>query len=213
MRPAIILLDEPLSNLDARLRSDIREELAELHRRLGTTMVYVTHDQEDALALSSRIALIDRGRIQQVGSPIDIYSFPQSPFTAKFIGDANLLPCSLIANSSGDTHSVRLTTAAAPEFQIVHTGQRSGAAGDGFLCVRPEEVVVSEATGAPDTYLRAVVSRVTYHGARYTLELRIDESLSVRASVRGHEVPGPLHEGQQVAVSWTEGSAVFIPAE
>ena len=99
--PRLLLLDEPLSNLDAQLRDDMRGELKRLQSKIGITTVYVTHDQSEALALSDRIAVIDRGHITQIGSPQDIYFRPVNPFVARFVGATNLLPGRLIGTANG----------------------------------------------------------------------------------------------------------------
>jgi iron(III) transport system ATP-binding protein len=99
--PGLLLLDEPLSNLDAQLRDDMRGELKRLQSKIGITTVYVTHDQSEALALSDRIAVIDRGRISQIGSPQDIYFRPANPFVARFVGATNLLPGRLLGMAEG----------------------------------------------------------------------------------------------------------------
>jgi len=92
MKPKVLLFDEPLSNLDAKLRKRVRGEIRLLQQRLGITSIYVTHDQSEALALSDVIVVMNRGRIEQIGSPVDLYSRPASDFVADFIGEANLLP-------------------------------------------------------------------------------------------------------------------------
>ena len=100
LRPRLFLLDEPFSGLDPPLRASTRAELAELRRKLGATMILVTHDQAEALALGDRVAVIDRGRVVQVGPPLDLYDRPASRFVARFVGQPpmNLLPC-LIART------------------------------------------------------------------------------------------------------------------
>src|SRR5438552_4223166 len=99
--PRLLLLDEPLSNLDAQLRDEMRGELKRLQSKIGITTVYVTHDQSEALALSDRIAVIDQGRITQIGSPHDIYFRPANPFVARFVGATNLLAGRLIGSANG----------------------------------------------------------------------------------------------------------------
>src|SRR3954452_20010187 len=99
--PRLLLLDEPLSNLDAQLRDEMRSELKRLQSKIGITTVYVTHDQSEALALSDRIAVIDRGHITQIGTPHDIYFRPANPFVARFVGATNLLGGRLIATADG----------------------------------------------------------------------------------------------------------------
>jgi ABC-type Fe3+/spermidine/putrescine transport system ATPase subunit len=95
-RPAVLLLDEPLGALDLKLRKRLQVELAQIHRDVGTVFVYVTHDQEEALALSDRIAVMRDGRIEQVGTPEEIYRRPRSRFVAEFIGESNLFPAALV---------------------------------------------------------------------------------------------------------------------
>src|SRR5438270_349323 len=102
--PRLLLLDEPLSNLDAQLRDEMRKRLKRLQSKIGVTTVYVTHDQSEALALSDRIAVIDRGHITQIGSPHDIYFRPVNPFVARFVGATNLLTGRLAASTNGRGH-------------------------------------------------------------------------------------------------------------
>lgn len=97
----VLLLDEPLSNLDAKLRVHMRTELHELHRRVGITIIFVTHDQEEALSLSTKIAVMNEGRLVEVGEPIEIYRHPQTKFTAEFVGACNLVPGKIISRSKG----------------------------------------------------------------------------------------------------------------
>ncbi|TDL78272.1 ABC transporter ATP-binding protein [Palleronia sediminis] len=107
LEPQVLLLDEPLSNLDARLRRRVRTEIRDLQQRLGFTAVYVTHDQEEALAVSDRIVVMREGRIAQQGSPRELYEAPASEFIADFIGEANVLPCEVLSIEGGDA-SVRV---------------------------------------------------------------------------------------------------------
>ncbi|WP_152047339.1 ABC transporter ATP-binding protein [Aureimonas psammosilenae] len=101
LEPQVLLLDEPLSNLDTRLRRHVRTEIRELQQRLGFTAVYVTHDQEEALAVSDRIVVMKDGEIAQAGSPRDLYETPASSFIADFIGEANVVPCEVVRDSDG----------------------------------------------------------------------------------------------------------------
>ncbi len=101
LNPDVLLLDEPLSNLDAKIRIQVRAEIRKLQRELGITTIYVTHDQEEALTLSDRIAVIDHGKVKQIGSPRDLYAKPQNPFVADFIGINNLIPGKVIEIQEG----------------------------------------------------------------------------------------------------------------
>ena len=156
--PQVLLLDEPLSNLDARLREDMQVELIEIHKRLKLTTIFVTHDQEEALSLSDRIILLNAGRIEQEGTPLDIYSDPATEFASNFLGSANLLP----ADATGEA------------FATLADGQRVALAepvtGKLTLVLRQEDLAVSAADAAG---LRAMVRTRVYLGARirYVLEL------------------------------------------
>lgn len=101
LNPEIIVLDEPLSNLDAKLRKSLRQELKRIQKVSGTTMIYVTHDQEEALTLSDRIAVFNNGYVEQIGKPREIYDHPQSEFVANFIGDMNQVPVQLLQMGRG----------------------------------------------------------------------------------------------------------------
>lgn len=221
MQPTIILLDEPLSNLDARLRAEIRHELAELHRNLGTTMVYVTHDQEDALSLSSRLAIMNRGTIEQVATPQEVYRDPATPFCARFIGDANLLPCSVVSRNT--EASVQVTLSAAPGLMFdarVRAGHPREMS-TGFLCVRPSALsvrMVSAGTPLDHQSLKAQVLRSSYKGREYDVEVVTQEEIRLRGSFKPPEgacfdVSSALRPGTQVIVSWPVGAGSFVAAE
>jgi putative spermidine/putrescine transport system ATP-binding protein len=226
LQPAIILLDEPLSNLDARLRVEIRQELSELHRTLGTTTIYVTHDQEDALALSSRIAVMHSGTIQQVGAPREIFEHPRSVFTARFIGDANLLPCT-VHSTRGDTTTVELDDLRGRTIEVQSGGVLLQVASPCFLCLRPHALHITPVTagavtggavtggavtgGAGSQDLRARIERVTYKGANYQVELRLGAATTLSAFVStGAEA---LREGDEVVLTWSQEAGVLVPHE
>jgi iron(III) transport system ATP-binding protein len=152
-QPDVILFDEPLSNVDAKLRRRVREEIRSLQRRFGLTAVYVTHDQEEALAVSDRIVVMDRGRIAQVGTPADLYDRPASAFIADFIGDANLIRGTVAAGVL-EAGTLRLP---AP-----------GPDGPATLSIRPERVGLSPGADG------AVIS-ATYLGSRMEYLVRVGE--------------------------------------
>ena len=141
----VFLFDEPLSNLDAKLRLETRAELARLHRRLAATMVYVTHDQEEALTLGTRVAVMNEGRVEQVGPPLEVYRRPETLFVATFVGSPamNLLPADLLPSLSR---------------------------GDGTLGIRPHDIAVV-APGAGDS--DALVDVVEPRGSELLLYLRL----------------------------------------
>jgi multiple sugar transport system ATP-binding protein len=162
-------MDEPLSNLDARLRTQMREELSALHRRLGATFVYVTHDQIEAMTMSDRIALMEGGRILQVGTPAELYERPASLAVASFIGTPaiNLLPAEI--NAAGRVHAFgRALDLAA------HSGQH----GTATLGLRPEDLHVVR-DGIP-----ARVLRTEMHGADRYLTLQVEASTPTTLTLR-----------------------------
>ena len=135
-RPSVLLLDEPLGALDLKLRKDMQLELKSLQRKLGITFVYVTHDQEEAMTMSDRIAVFNQGRIEQLGMPEEIYERPQTSFVADFIGSANVLSAKIIGAEAG---RLRLKVEDALEFEI----PGAGTVGDLMkLAVRPERIAV-----------------------------------------------------------------------
>src|SRR4051812_2049278 len=142
MEPALLLLDEPLSNLDAKLRQHLRFELKRLQRELKITTVYVTHDQSEALALSHEIAVMSEGRIQQIGTPRDIYERPKNGFVADFVGSTNFLDGSVLGPDGADDH-YRVRTEIG---DVTVQGHEDFAAADKVLVsVRPEDVILTEA--------------------------------------------------------------------
>ncbi len=144
-RPRLFLMDEPISNLDAKLRGEMRAEIKWRHRQLGTTTLYVTHDQIEAMSMADRVAVLDEGRIQQVGTPMDIYNSPANLFVAGFVGNPsmNLLPCDLLAD--GDRLFGRLTSSVQFEITdatVVHRLTELTKDAGVVLGVRPEDVVL-----------------------------------------------------------------------
>ncbi len=160
-RPAVLLLDEPLSALDARLRQAMQLELKRLQRRLGTTFVFVTHDQDEALTMSDRIALIHRGRIEQLGDVHAIYHRPATRFVAEFIGQANLLTADLAGNENG---IARIRLAVGLELRL-----RPGAWPEGAtrasVSIRPEKIHLSTTPLSGENVFEARVDEEVFQGA------------------------------------------------
>jgi iron(III) transport system ATP-binding protein len=160
VRPRVLLLDEPLSNLDARLRDEMREEVRRLHRETGLTMVYVTHDQKEALALADRLAVMDRGRLVQVGGPAEVYDRPANRFVAGFLGDSNFVPGTI---RSADGASCVVDTALG---QLVGVAPEDRPAeGKAVVCsLRPEALaLVAGPEGGPN-HIGATVEQVAFLG-------------------------------------------------
>ncbi len=166
LEPQVLLFDEPLSNLDAKLRRRMREEIRDLQQQLLLTSVYVTHDQEEALAVSDKIIVMNKGRIAQEGTPTDLYERPADSFVADFIGGANLIPCEIVRREDQRT-VVRFGNM---ELQVASPPIKSDS---GHLVVRSAAVALTPADGAKgDSALPATVRKATYLGSHweYTLE-------------------------------------------
>ena len=137
IEPGVLLMDEPLSNLDAKLRVQMRTTIKKLQRRLGITTVYVTHDQEEALAISDRIAVMNQGNIMQIGTPEEIYRKPANPFVANFIGVSNFIDCQ--AKDAGGKGRISL-----PGNYVMEIPMRKEYSGDAILSARPEQLFFDE---------------------------------------------------------------------
>ncbi|MEM7446602.1 MAG: sn-glycerol-3-phosphate ABC transporter ATP-binding protein UgpC [Pseudomonadota bacterium] len=177
--PKVFLFDEPLSNLDAALRNEMRIELAELHARLGTTMVYVTHDQVEAMTMSDRIALLNAGQIEQVGTPTDLYHHPATRFVAEFIGRPAMNM--LIGNATSIGDNAITVIVEDQEFQVpVDPGTSPPQPGEAVtLGVRPESVLPAEMG------IRAEVQMVEYLGGVSVIHARTQSGQRLAASVPG----------------------------
>ena len=200
LRPKLLLMDEPLSNLDARLRAEIRDELRVLHAHLGITIVYVTHDQEDALSLASSVALLREGQIEQVGSPVDMYRRPLTPFSATFLGDANLLPVTV---SSGPTVTLRGQQA----HSLPYVGPQTRA-GEALLCIRPEFVQVRQESDGGCLTGRVVAS--TFLGASHDLHVEVGAGVNVRAKLSSTGALAQPTVGTTVCLSWAPEDAALL---
>jgi iron(III) transport system ATP-binding protein len=192
IEPEVLLLDEPLSNLDARLRVDMRSELRQLQRKLGLTAIYVTHDQEEANAIADRLAVLDQGRIQQVGTPIELYDRPANRFVATFLGTANLIDGTLEASGR---------FVAADGFVL--TGI-SGTPGPACISIRPQDIGVTPSGGGipaqvTEREFLGGVTRYRMRAGRHALIVDIphrrgDQTYEVEATI------GLLIESRQVSV-------------
>ena len=164
MEPALLLLDEPLSNLDAKLREQMRFELKRLQRELKITTVYVTHDQSEALALSHEIAVMNQGRIEQIGTPRDIYERPASQFVADFVGNTNFIDGDVISGGCVHTEIGDVTVSIAPELR---EGDRVA------ISVRPEDVELSETRPAGDNVWQGRVDQKIFLGEAVDFQVTV----------------------------------------
>ena len=218
IRPSLLLLDEPLSNLDAKLREEMRWELRRLQRQLDITTVFVTHDQEEALAISDRIVVMNAGRIEQVGTPGAIYRQPRTLFVARFIGESNLWE-GAVGRRQPD--GVRFVTAAGLELLVEDTG--GVAEGERAVAsVRPEAVAIAPVgNGAPARFpnrVEGTVEDVSYVGASTAYRIRIGPELTVlvrrpNAESEADDGRGAFGAGDRVALGWpASASRIIRPA-
>jgi len=196
VEPAVLLLDEPLSNLDAKLRQEMREEIVELQQRLGITTIFVTHDQEEALAIAQRIAVMDAGRVEQVGAPEAIYGRPRTEFVARFIGEANLLPGEVLGPERGGL-AVWVDLGA----RVLAPADAGFEAGDRVLVmVRPEKMRFGAArAGATENLIEATVRSVSFLGAVTRCHLTAGAQTLI---VTTGEASGLPAAGQRAALEW-----------
>ena len=173
--PGLLLLDEPLSALDAKVRVHLRHEVRELQRRLGVTTIMVTHDQEEALTMADRIVVMNRGAIEQIGTPLEIYREPASPFVADFIGVMNFVAGTVVRDDVVKLGSMELACDAdgfAPGTEVT-------------LAIRPEDILVREGPGSEPNGLRARVEALAFLGSFFRADLVGDgvEGVLLRADV------------------------------
>ncbi len=214
--PAVILYDEPLSNLDAALREQMRFELRSLHRRLGTTAIYVTHDQQEALVLSDRICLMNRGKVVQVGAPSEVYESPRDSFASDFLGAANLWPVISADSADSANRSVqvgdgqKLQVSADQDAASAGSGSASGSAGSvsgaSRVTIRPHQVRLHAGPGARAATrdgancFTGVVRDATYLGDRIRYLVGVTDTFSVIAEENPAQA-GRHDVGGEVTVS------------
>ena len=188
--PRVLLLDEPLSALDLKLRKGLQGELRRLQRELAMTFVFVTHDQEEALGMSDRIALMNKGRVEQVGTPEEIYERPATRFAAEFVGSANFF------EGTGDGRTVRTKDGLAIE---------SAASGDVTLLVRPEKMRINGGQG-----VSARVEEVLYQGASMSIILRAGERRLLVEDANDGAL-ARVRVGETTTVSWRPEDVLVLP--
>jgi spermidine/putrescine transport system ATP-binding protein len=203
-RPDVLLLDEPLGALDLKLRTDMQSQLKDLQRGVGVTFCYVTHDQGEAFSMSDRVAVMNQGMLEQVGTPEDIYHRPASVFVADFVGKANRFPARIEEAQQGAYRVAMdgIGTRTVPGPAGLSSGEQV------IVVVRPENLRTDSSGG--DGAMRAEVVDAAFHGAGRTLRLR-SPSLGALTAAAGGAGAAP-QPGSQVSLSWDDGLAWLIPA-
>jgi iron(III) transport system ATP-binding protein len=205
IEPQVLLMDEPLSNLDARLRVQIREAIADLQREIGITTVFVTHDQEEALALADRIALMNKGGIEQLGEPEWIYTKPATAYVADFIGGANLIDVEVLAPDPA-RNQVRIK---AEGRELIISDGRATPTGKACLAARPEDLRLSANMTEQPNALPGMVIRRLYLGFKisYRVKLSSGRVIAVDLHGRAHEA---FREGQSIQVLFDQHASIMV---
>ena len=206
MEPKVLLLDEPLSNLDAKLRISTRLEIRKLQQRIGITSVYVTHDQEEAMTLSDRVVIMNAGKIQQIGTPQEIYAYPNNYFVADFIGKANFLSGKVLRILSSKKVEIEVKGC---KFTITSYNKTFKEGEKILLLVRPEAVDLHPKKPQSIT---GVIQQIIYLGSYLVYEIKVDEDILTV------EITNPLSQksfstGEEVSLSLKENSLHVLPYE
>jgi len=204
--PRLMLMDEPLSNLDAKLRIEMRTEIRRIHRALGLTTIYVTHDQEEALSLSDRVVLMQRGLIRQVGTPREVYIEPASAYAASFLGARNLLPVRVVA-ATGDGQEIQIETESG--VPLAGAARSAFALGDSAIAaIRPEHVVLLAEGRGGDNTIPGRVETVEFVGN--SIEVSVRSKLTGEVIARTEDL---WCEGETVALCLPRERLLVFPAD
>ena len=202
-RPAVLLLDEPLAALDLKIRHQMLEELKRIHAETGTTFLYVTHDQDEAMILSDRVVLMNHGHIEQIGTPDEMYGAPKTLFCAKFFGETNILDGQV---TQADKTGALVETPLGP----VATASRADVGDKVHLSVRPEAITIAERAASAGPNLSGKVEDVLFIGSRVMYKVRHPSG----ALLRAQEPRGPqgirFAQGVDVNLSWDAASVVAV---
>jgi spermidine/putrescine ABC transporter ATP-binding subunit len=208
-KPKVLLLDEPLGALDLKLRRQLQVELKGLQRRVGTTFIFVTHDQEEALSMSDRIAVMNEGRVVQLAAAQTIYDSPATPFVARFVGDNNFIEAEVVGTEV-DQVLLRFTNLGVTRPIASRACLAVNGAKTFTVTVRPEHVRISHADGNGSGITGAICDEVYYGSAvRYTIDVRGQKFLATLASATGSTRKFRL--GETVTLDWNDETAVAIP--
>jgi spermidine/putrescine transport system ATP-binding protein len=195
LNPDVLLLDEPLGALDAKLRKQLQIELKSLQEEVGITFIYVTHDQEEALTMSDRLAVMSNGRVEQVGTPSEVYEEPRTAYVADFLGVSNLMDAKAQGMDAQGRANVRLG-----EFDIAAAQGDIDALGDVKVVIRPERVKLDEAGTTGENRVPGMVERVVYVGSIMQVIVHLAPGATLQAWVQNEGEGLPYGQGQSVSV-------------
>jgi spermidine/putrescine ABC transporter ATP-binding subunit len=210
--PPVVLMDEPLGALDKNLRFEMQVEIKEIQQRLGMTVIYVTHDQEEAMSMSERIAIMNHGRIHQIGSPAEVYERPANPFVGRFLGEANLIDGKVV-DDAGELVRLRLPSGQelrAPRSDRCGTGQA-------MLFIRPERVKIApgaDGVGSPEANtLAGRVRRCSFLGNILRYGVDVDGSSLITVDLQNAAGVAPLPVGAPVVLRWPVADSLILQGE
>jgi spermidine/putrescine transport system ATP-binding protein len=216
LRPAVLLLDEPLGALDAKIRKQLRLELKALQEEVGITFVFVTHDQEEALSMSDRVAVMSAGRIEQIGTPADVYENPRTVFVADFLGVSNLMDANAVSDPTHPEHC----TVSVGDFRLRAGCGDLTASGPVKIVARPERVRLLEHGDQRGNCLPGMVERTVYVGASLQVMVRLATGAPLQASIANTGDTDSYQQGTPVSVHIPPdalrvlaGSAAAAPAD
>jgi spermidine/putrescine transport system ATP-binding protein len=205
LEPAVLLLDEPLTGLDERLRQQLRDEIGRLHRRLGATMLAVTHNQDEALLLSDRVAVLRAGRIEQIGTPRDLFERPANAFVARFVGFDTILKPERVESGVPDWHAC----VAGRDIRCEPPVSRGGAS-DYVLVLRPERIRIAHPNEGSDLGPVTVIS-TAYKGRDVEVETRLVDGQSLKFLISADpHVPVP-ERGSRIEIVWQPMKPLLVP--
>ncbi len=205
--PPVLLLDEPFSALDKHLRGLMQEEVKRLHQELGTTFVFVTHDQSEALSLSSRVAIFNQGQLLQVGTPQDVYERPTNRFVSEFLGEINLLPLQDVRRENGSARG-------ACDGSVLDVPSEKHAGSTGILAIRPEHMDVAAVPRA-DAFncLAGTVTSSTYLGSATKISLTTGSGTPLSLTLPTDRAAAALQNGPALWVTWPKDKGFLLPED
>lgn len=206
--PLVLLMDEPLSNLDAQLRRQMRVELRRIQRQVGITTIFVTHDQEEALTMSDRMVLMNAGNIEQIGTPVDLYRKPKTPFVAQFLGHPNFLYGDIVEASDG-----KITMKTGEHIVVAETEDQFKVGQRVALVLRAESIRLQRET--PNPVRNAIPARIeylVYLGTNAEYEVTLEGGVNIRVVEQiANGIPS-FQVGEPVYVTWSSEDSIVLPA-
>ena len=203
--PGVLLLDEPFSALDKSLRGQMQAEMKRLHEETGTTFVFVTHDQSEALALSSRVAIFNHGKLLQVGAPDEVYDRPDNRFVAEFLGEINMLPLKGVQPAGNGA------TGLCEDRAVNMHCKAEKVRGDAILAIRPEHMSIAREAAVGENGIAATAIASTYLGAATKLDLTTRQGAKVTVSVPNEVAAAALSKGNSVWLTWPAEKGFLLP--